>query len=86
MVSAKFIILKLWYNFLHFRTKNSLSLDVKLECNNKSLDAKLDTRFLGIIIDSTLKWKAHIDSFLMKINAACYALRTLKPIMSQQGL
>jgi len=37
-------------------------------------------------MDSTLQWEAHIDSLLMKINAACYAWRTLKPIMSQQVL
>jgi len=71
-------------NFLHFRTKNSLILDAKLEYNNKSLGTKLDTKFLGIIMDSTLQWKAHIDSLLMKISAACYALRSLKLIMSQQ--
>ena len=51
---CKFILLNYdKTNFLHFRTKNSLSLDVKLECNNKSLDAKLDTRFLGIVMNST---------------------------------
>jgi len=37
-------------------------------------------------MDSTLQWKAHIDSLLMKLNAACYVLRTLVPIMSQQML
>ena len=73
-------------NFLHFSTKTSLSLDMKLEYNNKSIDTKLDTKFLGIIIDSTLKWLPHIDSLLMKLDAACYALRTLKPIVLQQEL
>jgi len=47
-------------NFLHFRTKIHF-LDTKLKYNNKSTDTKLDTRFLGIILDSTLQWKAHID-------------------------
>ena len=35
-------------------------------------------------MDSTLQGKAHTDSPLMKLNAAYYALKTLKPIMSQQ--
>jgi len=73
-------------NFLHFRTKNSLSLDMKLEYNNKSIDTKLDTKFLGMIIVSTLQWIAHIDSLLMKLDAACYTLKSLKPIVSQQEL
>jgi len=42
----------------------------------------LDTKFLGIIMDSTLQWKAHTDSPVRKINAAFYAPRILKPIMS----
>jgi hypothetical protein len=70
-------------NFLQFRTKNLFSIDVIFEYNNKSIDTKLDTKFLGIIVDSTLQWKAHINSLLIKLNAACYALRTLKPIVSQ---
>jgi hypothetical protein len=71
---------------LQFRTKNSFSIDVIFEYNNKSIDTKLDTNFLGIILDSTLQWKAHINSLLIKLNAAWYALRTLKPIVSQQVL
>ena len=72
--------------FLHFRKKNSLSLDMKLEYNNKTIDTKLDTKFIGIIIDYTWQWIAHIDSLLMKLDAARYALRMLKPIVSQQVL
>jgi hypothetical protein len=71
-------------NFSQFRTKNSLILDTKLEYNNNSLHTKLDTKFLGIIMDSTLQWKAHKDSHLMKINAARNTLGTLKLIMSEQ--
>ena len=74
-------LLLLYYdktNFLHFKTKDSLILDTKLEYNNNSLHTKLGTKFLGIIMDSTLQWKAHN---LMKINAACYALGTLKLIL-----
>jgi len=37
-------------DFSHFRTKNSLIWDMKLEYNNKSTYTKLDTRFLGIIM------------------------------------
>ena len=58
---------------------------MKLESNNTSIDIKLETKF-GTIMDSTLQWKAHTHSLLLKLNAACYALRTVKPIMSQQIL
>jgi hypothetical protein len=35
---------------------------------------------------STLQCKAHIDSLLTKLYAACYGLRALKLIMSQEVL
>jgi len=38
------------------------------------------------MIDSTLQWIAHIDSLLMKLDAACYAVRALKLIVSHQEL
>ena len=37
-------------------------------------------------MDGTLQWQAHIHSLLLKFNATCYALRTVKLIMSQQIL
>jgi hypothetical protein len=43
-------------NFLQFRTKNYFGFDVIFEYNNKSIDTKLDTKLLGIIVDSTLQW------------------------------
>jgi hypothetical protein len=46
--------------FLQFRTKNSLMLATKLKCNNESADTKLDTKFLGIIMDSSQPYNGKI--------------------------
>ena len=40
------------------------------------------TRFLGLIIDSTLLWKDHIVELTSKLNKTCYAIRVIKPFMS----
>jgi hypothetical protein len=37
-----------------------------------------ESKFLGLIIDSTLSWKQHIDYVMKKISTACYALRNIK--------
>jgi hypothetical protein len=37
-----------------------------------------ESKFLGLIIDSTLSWKQHIDYVVKKISIACYALRNTK--------
>jgi len=40
------------------------------------------TKFLGLIIDSTLSWKDHITRLTSKLNKAWYAIRAIKPYMS----
>jgi hypothetical protein len=39
-------------------------------------------KFLGIIIDSNLSWKQHINDIIPKLNRACFAVRLVKPFMS----
>jgi len=36
---------------------------------------------LGIIIDSNLSWKQHIDDIIPKLNKVCFAIRSVKPFM-----
>jgi hypothetical protein len=53
-------------------------LDNELEYDTRSIDIKIGTKFLGIMMDSTLQWKAHIDLLSTKLNDTCYAL-TMSP-------
>jgi hypothetical protein len=39
-----------------------------------------------MIIENTLSWKAHSDQLTPKLYTACYAIRTVKPIMCQENL
>ena len=41
----------------------------------------LHIKFLGLIIDSNLSWKKHIDDIIPKLNNACFAIRSVKPFM-----
>jgi hypothetical protein len=45
-----------------------------------------ETRFLGIALDSTLTWKQQIEHVLAKMSSACYALRNIKYVVSQEML
>jgi hypothetical protein len=40
------------------------------------------TRFLELIIDSSLSWKHCITELATKLNKACYAVRAIKPFVS----
>jgi len=44
------------------------------------------TKFLGLIIDKTLPWKNYIDQIMSKLSSACYAIKTVKAMMSQDTL
>jgi hypothetical protein len=39
---------------------------------------------LGLLTDSTLSWKVHIEQVLHMLSAACYALKSIKLYMSQE--
>jgi hypothetical protein len=42
--------------------------------------------FLGIKIDSSLKWRAHVDSILPKLSSAVFVLRKLFYILDLETL
>jgi hypothetical protein len=37
-------------------------------------------------MDSSLSWKNHIDGLMVKLNKACYAIRSLSPFVSYESL
>jgi hypothetical protein len=38
-----------------------------------------NTKLLGLILDSTLSWKIHIDTAVTKLSSACHVIRTINP-------
>jgi hypothetical protein len=37
----------------------------------------INTKFLGLIIDDSLSWKAHIDQMMSKLNTLCLVIRMI---------
>lgn len=50
--------------------------------DNKSIQQKSSHRFLGLEIDSSLKWNNHISNVCTKISSLCYVLRHLKKFVN----
>jgi protein associated with RNAse G/E len=71
-IATVFVQLNEWFNkillslnyenthYIQFMTKNSTSLDINIGLNNKFITNVSKTKFLGIVIESTLSWKAHV--------------------------
>ena len=70
-------------HYLEFRTKNSSPIDINITYNNKYIVNTTITQFLGSVIDTTLSWKNHVDKLMDKLSKACYAIRAVKPFITQ---
>jgi len=72
--------------YLQFNTKNSGDYDLKHNYQGNYIKSSTNTKFLGMIIDDSLSWKAHIDQIMSKLNTACFIIRTIQGMMSQETL
>ena len=72
--------LKLNYDkthFLQFLTKKKSEMQQQIVTSNSVITNINCTKFLGLIIDSTLSWKDHVTEITCKMNKAYYVIRTL---------
>jgi len=71
---------------VHFTLKHTVFYEAPIGYNNNFFSISTITKFLGVIIENTLSWKAHIDHLLPKLCMARYSIRTIKPFMCQENL
>ena len=72
--------------YVQFTPKGTVLHEASIGYNNNFISNSTNTKFLGVIIENTLSWKAHIDHLLLKLCLACYGVRTIKPFMCQENL
>jgi hypothetical protein len=72
--------------FLQLLTKNSHESDIQVSYNNNKIDNIHNIKFLGLIVDTSLSWKNHIDQLGHKLNKSCYLIRSIKPFLSLEML
>jgi hypothetical protein len=61
-------------------------MNIHIGYDNKQITNSTNTKFLGLIIDNTSFWKSHVEWLMSKLDSACYAIRAVKPYMSQGTL
>jgi len=71
---------------VHFTLKHTVLYEAPIGYNNNFFSNSTSTKFLGVITENTLSWKAHIDHLLPKVCLARYRIRTIKPFMCQENL
>lgn len=63
---------------MQFCSRRKYHTSLHITVNNKTIPTLHSTKFLGVLIDSDMGWKSHIDYVCKKINSGYYALLQLK--------
>jgi len=71
---------------MQFTTKNSPQIHLDISYAFKIIFKAYDTKFLGLYIERTLSWRINIEQITHKLNAVCYAVRSVNSFMSQETL
>ena len=72
--------------YVHFTLKGTVLHEAPIGYNSNFVSNSTSTKFLGLIIENTLSWKAHVDHLLPKLCMACYSVRTITPFVCQENL
>jgi hypothetical protein len=67
-------------------TKNSHEIGMQISYENKQITNIRNTKFLGLMIESSLSWKNHIYELISELNKECHAFRSVKLLMSSEVL
>ena len=66
---------------IQFITKDNSFVGLNLDYDDKQIAHISNTKFLEIVIDNSLSWKLHIEHIIPKLNAAWYAVKSVKSYM-----
>jgi hypothetical protein len=72
--------------WLQFSTIKNISMDFQIGHKDKSIVRTSSVKFLGLIIDDAFTWKHHIDYIMGKLNATCFAIKTVNSLLSREAL
>ena len=73
-------------NIMKFVTIHQSYCALTISHKDKYIEEVVNLKFLGIQTDSLLNWKNHIDQIIPKLSVACYMVRQMYHICSNDTL
>lgn len=67
---------------VQFRKTGSINESLYIKSDHKSIPPVDCTRFLGVMLDTTLSWEHHINQLQKKLASTCALIRRLRDIVS----
>jgi hypothetical protein len=71
---------------MKFATNNKTSINFNIGYDDKTIEEVLTAKFLGLQFDNNLNWKEYIEYITPKLSSACFAIRTVKPLLKVDTL
>ena len=71
---------------MQFFTKQQQKIDIQVSISESIIPDTTSIKFLGLLIDNKLRWKAYGNELAKKLNKACYAIRIVKSSVSSKSL
>jgi 3-deoxy-D-arabino-heptulosonate 7-phosphate (DAHP) synthase len=71
---------------MHFSSKSNIKSNVNVNYGDVQINYTCNIKFLGLISDSTLSWKDHINHLVTKLSAASYSIQILSVVMTKESL
>jgi len=68
--------------FLQFLTKTDHEINMQVLFGNRKIATTQSLKFLGLTVDTSLIWKYHIGELTPGLNETCYAIISIKLLMS----
>jgi hypothetical protein len=71
---------------VYFKNKNKTSGAISIQVNQKSVPQVDCVKFLGLHLDASLTWEAHISNLTNKLSAKCFLIRSIRYTVSKDVL
>ena len=67
-------------------SNRQIDTNIQLSIGNVNIERVYEIKFLGVMVDSKLKWKAHIDLLRKKVSRSLAVLYKARPVLEQTML
>jgi hypothetical protein len=72
--------------YVHFTTVKRHIVNSPIQYLHSKISSTKAMDFLGVSLDPTLSWQGHITKTIKKLNSACFAITSLKSLLSINDL
>jgi hypothetical protein len=68
--------------YMQFITNTNSLIYLHVMYKNKEIANTSNTKFLALTFDNTFSWKNQVETIVLKLSSACFAVRTVKTFLS----